>query len=140
MLNNHYKLCSIIQWPSIFYTNILIIDGYIYGVEGGVEVHHASLRCLDAETGEVKWDENLKYPRTKSVSLIAADGKLIFLEDDGTLHIAKATPVIFKEISRGDVLEGEKKNRKFWTLPVLYNGKIYVRNYFGDLICIDMSK
>jgi outer membrane protein assembly factor BamB len=118
----------------------IMIDGYIYGVEGGAEVHNASLRCLDVEPGEVMWEEDLKYPKAISVTLMAADGKLIILEDDGTLRIIEATPSAYKEISSGDVLEGEKKLRKFWTPPVLYKGKIYVRNYAGDLVCIDVSK
>jgi hypothetical protein len=74
------------------------------------------------------------------ISLMAADGKLIILEADGTLRIAEATPTGYKEISSGDVLEGERKLRQFWTPPVLCNGKIYCRNFAGDLVCIDVSK
>jgi hypothetical protein len=36
----------------------------------------------------------------KTVSLMAADGKLIMLENDGTLHIAEATPASYQEISQ----------------------------------------
>jgi len=46
----------------------------------------------------------------------------------------------YKEISSADVLDGEKKPRNFWTPPVLCNGRIYCRNYAGDLVCIDVSK
>jgi hypothetical protein len=73
-------------------------------------------------------------------SLIAADGKLIILEEDGTLHIAEATPSMYEEMSNCDVLWGEQKPRRFWTPPVLYKGKIYCRHYGGDLVCIDVSK
>jgi outer membrane protein assembly factor BamB len=115
----------------------VMIDGYIYGVDGGIEVHHSSLQCLDFETGEVMWEKDLD---TNSISLMAANGKLIILEERGTLRIAEATPSAYKEISSCDVLAGEKKFRQFWTPPVLYKGKIYCRNYSGDLICIDVSK
>ncbi|MBA7524890.1 hypothetical protein ES705_17035 [subsurface metagenome] len=37
-------------------------------------------------------------------------------------------------------IRGERKLRQFLTPPVLYKGKIYCRNYAGDLICIDVSK
>lgn len=41
------------------------------------------------------------------ISLMAADGKLIILEADGTLRIAEATSSAYEELSSGDVLEGE---------------------------------
>jgi len=50
----------------------------------------------------------------RGASLMAADGKLIIIEDNGTLHIAEATPLSYKELSSCVVLEGEKKARKFW--------------------------
>jgi outer membrane protein assembly factor BamB len=118
----------------------IMIDGYIYGVEGGIEVNQASLRCLDVETGEVMWEEDLNHPGRESGALIAADGKLIILEGDGTLRIVEATPSSYKEISSGDVFGGEKSFRSFWTHPVLYKGKIFVRNGYGDLICIDVRR
>jgi outer membrane protein assembly factor BamB len=105
----------------------VLVDGYIYGCESVPEMDYSSLRCLDSETGELMWEEELKL-MTKSASLMAADGKLIILEDDGTLYIAEATPVEYKEISSGDVLGGEEKYRKFWISPVLYKSKIYFRN------------
>ncbi len=115
----------------------VLINGYIYGCEGGPYQNQGLLRCLDVETGEVMWEEDLE---TISITLMAADGKLIILEGDGTLRIAKAKPSSYREISSGDVLDGEQKIRKFWTPPVLNRGKIYCRNYKGDLICIDVSK
>jgi hypothetical protein len=33
---------------------------------------------------------------------------------------------------------GAKKARVFPTPPVLCGGRIYCRNYAGDLVCIDM--
>jgi hypothetical protein len=70
---------------------------------------------------------------------MAADGKLIILDQEGMLFIAEATPASYKEISSCDVLAGEQKFRQFWTPPVLCKGKIYCRNSYGDLVCIDVS-
>jgi hypothetical protein len=82
------------------------------------------------------WEKEMKM-----ASVTAADGKLIILEENGTLRIAEANPQSYKEISSCDVLGGEKKlGGWFYTPPVLYKGKIYCRNYAGDLICIDVSK
>jgi len=71
---------------------------------------------------------------------MAADGKLIILTEQGTLSIAEATPSGYQEISSCDVFGGEKKIRRFWTPPVLCDGKIYCRNYAWELICIDVSQ
>jgi outer membrane protein assembly factor BamB len=120
-MKNHFSSC-------------VRIDGYIYGTHGQVGPINP-FRCIDLETGDIMWEKEMR-----TVSLISADGKLIILEENGTLRIAEATPSSYTEISSGDVLKGEKKLRKFWTPPVLYKGKIYVRNLGGDLVCIDVSK
>ena len=115
------------------FSTCVYVDGYLYGSNGD----HGRLcpfRGIDVKTGDIVWEKEMKM-----ASLIAADGKLIILEEDGTLHIAEAAPSSYQEISSGDVLEGEKKRRMFWPPPVLYKGKIFVRNYLGDLICIDVS-
>jgi outer membrane protein assembly factor BamB len=118
------------------------LDGYIYGSDGdyyggGEYFKNLFLRCIDFKTGEVIWEEG---KMKSNLSLTAAGNKLIILEENGTLHIAEATPSSYREISSCDVLGGEEKFRKFWTPPVLCNGRIYARNYYGDLICIDVRK
>ena len=116
----------------------VLFDGYIYGCEGGPNVGNISiLRCLDVETGEIMWEEDMERV---PIYLTSADGKLIILKADGTLSIVEANPESYQEISSGDVLEGEETLRRFWTPPVLCNGKIYCRNWLGDLVCIDVSK
>jgi hypothetical protein len=78
--------------------------------------------------------------RAKTVSLISAAGKLIILEDDGSLHIAEATPSSFKEISSCNVLESEQTFRRFWTHPGFCNGRLHCKDVAGNLVCIDVSK
>jgi outer membrane protein assembly factor BamB len=119
----------------------VLVEAYIYGVDGGPEVKQCSLRCLDVESGEVVWEQVFgKIFKNVNLSLMTANGKLIVLEDTGKLHIAEAFPSLYQEISSCDVLEGERTKRWFWTHPVLCNGKIYCRNYPGELVCIDVSK
>jgi hypothetical protein len=86
------------------------------------------------------WEADLgKEPYSrKGISISAADGKLIILEEDGMLHIAKADPSEYKPISSCQ-LPSQKTMHKWWTHPVLYDGKIYCRNYVTDLVCIDVS-
>jgi outer membrane protein assembly factor BamB len=128
-------LCTEITTP-------VIIDGYIYGCQSGPYTGAAALRCIDLETGRLMWDKSLPDETSwqKSVTLMAANGKLIILTAKGMLSIAEATPTGYTEISGCDVYNGKEKQRKFWTPPVLCNGRIYCRNWYGDLVCIDVSK
>lgn len=113
----------------------LYIDGFLYGMHGGYEPseRHNTLRCVDSKTAEVMWIKKMA-----GASLVAAGGKLIILEANGTLRVAEATPTAYREISSCK-LPSESGRHYWWTPPVLYRGKIYYRNWIGDLVCIDVS-
>jgi len=123
----------------------VLVGGYLYGPRWNRDVEswdwHPAQReewlfqCVDLKTGEAAWKTPLRY-----VSLMSAGGKLIMLDLNGILTIAEATPKAFTPISRADVLAGANRPRLFPTPPVLCDGRIYCRNYAGDLICIDVSK
>ena len=68
-------------------------------------------------------------------SVTVADGKLIVLGEKGNLVVAQASPEGYKPIAQATVLTG-----KCWTVPVLANGRIYVRNAKGDVVCLDVRK
>ena len=103
----------------------VLIDGALYGFDD------MSLVCLDWKTGAKKWEE--KSP--KKGSLMAAGDKLIILGESGRLAIAKATPDAYQEIAGAKIVGG-----RCWTMPILANGLIYVRNSDGDLACVDVRK
>jgi hypothetical protein len=67
------------------------------------------------------------------VSLVAAGGMLIALNERGTLAVLEESTSGYKEISSARVL-----NNVTWTPPVLCRSRIYCRNVIGELICIDM--
>jgi outer membrane protein assembly factor BamB len=113
----------------------IYLDGYLYGAHGDYfrDVKRCTLRCLDAESGQLMWEE-----KTGGAALTAADGKLIVLTFKGTLYIAEASSAAFKIISSCEV-PSRTKGGAWWTPPVLCNGKIYCRSHIGDLVCIDVS-
>ena len=125
----------------------VLVDGYLYGTSldnpdvpnptGLEDVSHQNwpLRCVDWKTGEVVWENDMQY-----VSVIAASGKLIMLDIKGILHVAEASPSGYHELAVADMPQGAKKSRVFAVTPVLCGGRIYCRNYAGDLVCIDVSK
>lgn len=111
------------------FTSSVLISGQVYGIDHD-ENKQASLKCLDFMTGEVRWtDESVGFG-----SLMAASGKLIVLTSKGELITANASPQKFNVISRAKVLDG-----KCWSQPVLANGRIYVRNAPGKVLCLDVS-
>ena len=115
-MNNHCQTC-------------VLAGGFIYGVHGQ-QGQKGSLKCLDFETGKVKWDEK-GLPVGGGLTL--ADGKLFVMLDGGTLLVAEASPKAFKELARAKVLDGQ-----CWTMPVVANGRVYCRNHAGDLVCVDL--
>ncbi len=125
----------------------VLVNGHLYGCQwagqsfadwdwGSVQRATVSLRCLEWETGKPVWDSEYM----PGFFLTASDGKLILLQNNGTLRIVEASPEGYNELASADVLKGEKRPRRFVTDPVLCGGLIYCRNYAGDLVCIDMRK
>ena len=122
-MNNHVSTC-------------VLVDGYLYGCHdpvgwggGGI------LRCLDARTGQVIWEQDFK----RTVSLSAADGKLLILTERGLLAVADASPKAYRELSRVQVFD-ENTTALCWTPPVLCRGRIYCRSRDGKLVCVDVRK
>ena len=84
----------------------------------------------------------------KEGALILAKNILIILDYKGKLILAEAKPDKFKEIASRQIFELPKTDNKgrgyrrvsaCWTNPVLCNSKIYLRNTYGDLVCMDLS-
>jgi len=111
-MRNHFASC--VLWQD-----------HLYGFD------ESTLTCLEFATGAVKWTE----PSLGKGALMLADGKLIIQSEKGDLVIAAAEPAAYKEIARAKVLSG-----KCWVVPVLANGRLYVRNNAGDLVCLDVAK
>lgn len=122
---NNNKVKEVIRGNSMktdFNTSVYY-DGHIYGF------HVAALRCISAETGEVKWTKR-GYGKG---SLIQIDGNLFVLSDKGKLIVVKATPEAFTEKMNIQAMTG-----KSWTAPSFVNGKIYLRN-LSQMTCIEIK-
>ncbi len=115
-MNNHCQTC-------------VLAGGFLYGVHGQ-QGQKASLKCLDFETGTVKWDQQ---GLMVGGGLTLADGKLFVMVDGGALLVAEASPKAFKELARVKVLDGQ-----CWTMPVVANGRVYCRSHAGELVCLDL--
>lgn len=115
-MNNHCQTC-------------VLSGGYLYGVHGQ-QGQSSSLKCVELETGKVKWDQKgLKV----GGGAMLVDGKLFVMVDGGELLVAEASPAGYKELARAKVLSGV-----CWTVPVVANGRAYCRNQGGDLVAVDL--
>ena len=105
-------------------TGIYHHRGHLYGFD------ESMLKCFTVD-GEERW-------RVRGLGMGAlsiAGDRLLVLSSRGELIVAEASPEEFRELSREKVLS----DGDYWTLPVLVQGRIYVRNSLGDLACLDHS-
>ncbi|SFJ42263.1 PQQ-binding-like beta-propeller repeat protein [Planctomicrobium piriforme] len=113
------------------FNNSILWNGYLYGFDGNSNLGRVvQLTCMNFKTGEVAW----RKAGFGCGSLIIVDGKLLLLNETGTLVLAKASPEGYEELARSPFLDG-----RCWTVPVFCNKKIYGRNAAGKLICIDVA-
>jgi outer membrane protein assembly factor BamB len=114
------------------FNSSVLIDGHLYGISGqGGKSADAGLVCVELATGKLKWKESsLMFG-----AMTATKDHLIAIGEKGELVIADVNPDKFVSTSRAQVLGG-----RCWISPVLSNGKVYVRNAKGNMICVDVSK
>jgi outer membrane protein assembly factor BamB len=79
----------------------------------------AFISAIDMKTGNVVWQDR-SFARAQ---LLHADGKLIVLDEDGTLGLATVSPQGLKVLARASVL-----NHLSWTPPTLAGTRLYVRD------------
>lgn len=106
----------------------VLIGDHLYAIDGNNG--KAQLRCLEVATGKVTW--TFKDPNHGA--LTAADGKLLVIGEKGELIVGEAKPDAFKPLARAQVSGG-----KFWTVPVLSGGRLYIRNSEGLVTCLDLA-
>jgi outer membrane protein assembly factor BamB len=114
------------------FSSAVLIGGHIYGMDGNAG--GGSLRCIEWKTGAEKWSKELGFG-----SLMAADGKLIVLNESGRLFVAEASTAGYAELAQCEVATPPAKG-KWWTMPVLANGTIYCRNSDGTLVALPVGK
>jgi outer membrane protein assembly factor BamB len=99
-----------------------LLNGHVYGLDEGI------LSCVEAATGQRKW----KGGRYGYGQLVAANGHLIVITEEGELVLVKAAPDKFTEVAKFQALNGRS-----WNVPVLAGGKLLVRNA-SEMACFDL--
>lgn len=107
---------------STYVPSALYKDGYFFMVnDNGVAT------CLDAKTGDVKWQERIGgHVRS---SLLWVEGNIWMTSDEGITTVYRATP------EKLDVVRTNKLEGLFYATPAISNGRVFIRS--GDaLYCV----
>jgi len=128
--------CSILWKNNVMeaqHSDPILIDGYIYGYSGESSRNTGQFKCIELSTGKEIWSTNLLGQGTTTF----ADGHLICLDIKGNLFLINPDPSGFKKIGEIRKAIPEVKNPA-WTVPVVANGKLYLR-YMQQLICYKLN-
>jgi outer membrane protein assembly factor BamB len=116
------------------YATCVLHEGFLYGIHGREDVGRASLQCVDASNGKLKWSED----GFGTAHLLVVDDKLMILTVEGELLQVRPTPDGFKPLSRTRL-----SRLKTRALPALSNGRLYVRENNSSnarLMCLTVGK
>ncbi len=106
------------------FTTSIYYNGYFYGY------HVAALRCISAETGEVKWSKR----GFGKGSLTMVGDKLLVLSDKGKLVFVEANPEAYIELGAVQAMDINRA----WTCPSYYKGYVFVRN-LEEIACYQLN-
>src|SRR5262249_18732884 len=108
--------------PEVAYVpSPIAADDYFFVVSDG-----GWAQCVNVETGKPMWKERLG--RHHSASPVVADGRLYFLDDDGTMHVLRPGSA-FEVTARNEL--GEQCRAS----PAIARGQILIRT-LESLYCI----
>jgi outer membrane protein assembly factor BamB len=96
---------------------VIRIGDYVYGSSG--DFGPAFMSAVNVNDGRIAWQDR-SFSRAQ---LLYADGKLIVLDEDGTLGLATVSPHGLKVLARAAVLDNVA-----WTPPTLSGTTLYVRD------------
>ena len=77
------------------------------------------MTAVNARTGEIAWHER----GFSKANCLEADGKLLILDEDGTLALARATPEAFVVLAATQLLD-----QPAWTVPTVVGRTLWVRD------------
>jgi outer membrane protein assembly factor BamB len=90
----------------------------------------STLACLDLLTGQIRWRKG----GFRKGSLTIAGGHLIILGEYGELAVAEAMTEEYREVAAFQF-----SDQKCWTVPVVANGRLYLRDE-KRVVCYDLRR
>jgi outer membrane protein assembly factor BamB len=143
------------------YSTPVIVGEHAYGYGGGRAFGSPrTFRCVALKDGAIAWERSLPRRGSKPAddlgdlgdggNAIAADGLLIVQVEDGRVALVRADPTAFRPFG-----EVRPFNPPRWqqasrihakpgnfckTSPVLVRGLLLCRDFWGELVCLDVGK
>ncbi len=100
----------------IGHTNVVRVGDNVFGSSGDRAMF---LTSIDLKSGEIGFKER----GFAKANLLAADGKLIILDEDGMLALARSSGDKLEVLCQAQVLKN-----KAWTVPTLIGTRLFVRD------------
>jgi outer membrane protein assembly factor BamB len=117
---------------SCHYATAILREGSLYGIDGrtdpGMEPR-PSLRCVEWNTGRVRWSQE----NFGAATLLLAGTQLLMMTEQGELLRAAANPKQFKIDGRAQILPVGVR-----AFPALAEGLFYARSK-DKLVCVDLK-
>jgi outer membrane protein assembly factor BamB len=119
----------------LFFTNrmrvhigtVIRIGDYAYGASG--DFGPAFITAINVKSGQEAWRDR-SFARS---TFLYADGKLIILDEDGTLGLATISPQGIKVLTRAEIM-----TKTSWTVPTLVGTRLYLRDR-KDMLALELG-
>lgn len=106
----------------LHHSNAVRIGDYVYASTGGMG-GPGLLQAVNVKTGEIAWRER----GFSKANCLWADGRLLLLDEDGTLGLVTVSPEFMEINAKAKVLEPAGQSRA-WTAPTLAGKTLFVRD------------
>ncbi len=110
----------------LFHWNAIRIGDYVYASIGDKVT---LLSAVNIKTGEVAWKERGYH----KANCIYADDKLIFLDENGVLAMARISPQGMETLGKAELFE-----KPAWTVPTLVGDTLYARDT-KEIVAFDLG-
>jgi outer membrane protein assembly factor BamB len=112
----------------IQHANAVRVGDWIYGSSG--DMGPTFLACVNVRDGKFGWRQR----GIAKANVLAADGKLIVLDEDGTLFLVKADPAKYRLLGKATGI----CKKTAWTVPTLVGRTLYLRDR-EKIVALDLG-
>lgn len=112
-----------------------IIDGFIYGYSGASFQNKGIFKCLNAKTGEEMWSSN----KIGWGTCTWIDGHLLCCDITGNIFLVKPDPKALMIVAEMSKALGNIQQGPVWTVPVIADGRLYLR-FKQKLVCYELTR
>ena len=111
----------------LYHASAMVDGDWVYGSSGVTAP--AFMAAVNSRTVEIGWRQR----GFAKANVVAADGKLVILDEDGVLYLATATPEELVVQARTQLLD-----RTAWTVPTIVGTILYARNR-KQILAVDLG-